>query len=335
MLTPLLPGIARRKALRQPERRHAARLLWELRRHHRGSAAHSLRVARMAAWIGGEGLYMPALMHDIGKLMVPARVLAAPRLLDPFEVACVRGHPGWAEPVMRQEWGRRPPTLYVDVALQHHERCNGSGYPRRLHGYQIRDEARAVAVCDVFDARTTRTDRRAMALEAAIGWLARRVPLYVDAGYVHALAARLGLSAGAAGAASDNTANLAQFTLKLPPERLPVDTSGALTVTYAGKHQLTQAGTSIPERHHDIVLLGAAAYAMLSYQAGTNDLFEYQDGEMRDRVDERGVPAAWLTAGTSLLTRFQGKLTDIKGQRNAGVAAVARWGDVPARWRWT
>jgi len=42
-----------------------------------------------------------------------------------------------------------------------------------------------------------------------------------------------------------------------------------------------------------------------------------------------------LTAGTSLLTRFQSKLTDIKGQRNAGVAAVARWGDVPARWRWT
>ncbi len=142
-------------------------------------------------------------------------------------------------------------------------------------------------------------------------------------------------SLGAAPPASDTTDNLAQFTLKLPPERLPVDTSGALTVTYAGKHGLTQAGTSIPERHHDIVLLGAAAYAMLSYQAGTNDLFEYQDGEMRDRVDERGVPAAWLTAGTSLLTRFQGKLTEIKGQRNAGVAAVARWGDVPARWRWT
>ncbi len=142
-------------------------------------------------------------------------------------------------------------------------------------------------------------------------------------------------SLGAAPPASDTTANLAQFTLKLPPERLPVDTSGALTVTYAGKHGLTQAGTSIPEWRHDIVLLGAVAYAMLSYQAGTNDLFEYQDGEMRDRVDERGVPAAWLTAGTSLLTRFQDKLTEIKGQRNAGVAAVARWGDVPARWRWT
>jgi len=205
MLASAHPLVARRKALRRPERRHAARLLWELRRYHRGSAAHSLRVARLAAWIGGEGLYLPALMHDIGKLMVPARVLAAPRLLDPFEVACVQGHPGWAEPVMRQEWGRRPPALYVDVALQHHERCNGSGYPRRLHGYQIRDEARAVAVCDMFDARTTRTtrtDRGALAPVATIRWLARRAPLYVDAGYVRALAERLGLDAGAVGVIS-------------------------------------------------------------------------------------------------------------------------------------
>jgi len=45
---------------------------------------------------------------------------------------------------------------------------------------------------------------------------------------------------------------------------------------------------------------------------------------MRDRVDERTVPTAWLTAGTHLLTRFQSKLKEIKGQRNAGIAAVAR-----------
>ena len=47
------------------------------------------------------------------------------------------------------------------------------------------------------------------------------------------------------------------------------------------------------------------------------------------------VSAAWLTAGTHLLNRFQAKLREIKGQRNAGSAAVARWGDTPARWRWT
>jgi len=202
MLAPPRPDIVRRRALRAPERSHAARLLRELHRHHRASAAHSLRVARLAAWIGGEGLYLPALMHDMGKLMVPARLLAAPRRLDRFEIACIREHPGWAEPIMRQQWGRRPPALYVDVALQHHERCNGSGYPRRLHGYQIRREARAVAVCDAFDARTTRTDRGAMGREAAMRWLARLAPLYVDIACVRALAGHLGLDMGAAGAAA-------------------------------------------------------------------------------------------------------------------------------------
>jgi len=47
------------------------------------------------------------------------------------------------------------------------------------------------------------------------------------------------------------------------------------------------------------------------------------------------VSAAWLAAGAHLLNRFQAKLREIKGQRNAGSAAVARWGDTPARWRWT
>jgi hypothetical protein len=137
---------------------------------------------------------------------------------------------------------------------------------------------------------------------------------------------------GAAPPSVDSTANLRQFVLLTSPRLLPRDTSGTITVTYAGKHQLAAAGTSVPEEHHDIVLLGAAAYAMLAYQAATNDLFEYQDGEMRDRVDERSVPGAWLAAGQRALHDFQARLEVVKRQRNAGAAAVARWGDVPARW---
>ncbi len=137
---------------------------------------------------------------------------------------------------------------------------------------------------------------------------------------------------GAAAPAADTTANLMQFTLKLSAARLPQDTSGTLTVTYAQKHQLAPAGTSIPEQHHDAIILGAAAYAMLAYQAPTNDLFEYQDGELRDRVDERDVSGHWLAAGQRALTDFQARLEAIKRQRNAGVAAVAQWGDVPVRW---
>ncbi len=140
---------------------------------------------------------------------------------------------------------------------------------------------------------------------------------------------------GAAAPGTDTTANLPQFVLRLAPGRVPTDTSGVLTVTYAAKHSLTPAGTSLPERHHDVVLLGAAAYAMLAYQAPTNDLFEYQDGELHDRVDEHTVPAAWLAAATAMLARFTAKLDEIKRQNNAGIAAVARWGDVPVAWQRT
>lgn len=145
--------------------------------------------------------------------------------------------------------------------------------------------------------------------------------------------------AGAAAAGSvppplaDTTANLTQVMLRLRPAEVPTDTTSVLTVTYACKHVLGGRGTSVPERHHDVVLLGAAAYAMLAYQVPTNDLFEYQDGELHDRVDEHTVPAAWLAAAGAIRAQFAARLDEIKQQRNAGVAAVARWGDVPLHWQ--
>jgi hypothetical protein len=74
---------------------------------------------------------------------------------------------------------------------------------------------------------------------------------------------------------------------------------------------------------------------MLAYQTPTNDLFAYQDGEMRDHVDERKVPAAWLAAARRALGQFQERLEQVKRQRNAGVAAITQWGDVSIRWQRT
>lgn len=142
-------------------------------------------------------------------------------------------------------------------------------------------------------------------------------------------------SVGAAAPAVDTTANLQQFMLKLSPELVPQDTSGLLTVTYASKHQLSTAGTSVPERHRDVILLGAAAYAMLAYQTPTSDFFDYQDGEFRDHVDERGVPAAWLAAANRALAQFQQRLQQVQRERNAGISATAQWGDVSIRWQRT
>lgn len=82
-------------------------------------------------------------------------------------------------------------------------------------------------------------------------------------------------------------------------------------------------------------MLGAAAYAMLAYQVPSNDFFEYQDGELRDRVDESGVPAAWLAAASRALADFKARLEVVKRERNAGAAAIAQWGDEPLRWQRT
>jgi len=157
-------------------------VLRELRRHHRPSAAHSLRVAHLAAAVAGERVFLPALLHDAGKLMVPARLLAAPRGLEGFERVCLREHAAWGVYIVTQAWGRRPPRVYRDVCAQHHERRNGTGYPRRLYGYQTCREALVAAAADVYDAMTTRTDRGEPATHAtASRALLSRAPSHFDA----------------------------------------------------------------------------------------------------------------------------------------------------------
>lgn len=144
-----------------------------------------------------------------------------------------------------------------------------------------------------------------------------------------------GLGATAAPVA-DSTAGVPLVELQLPNDRLP-DASNPqpLAITYASKHVLGAAGTTIPEQHHDVVLLGAAAYACLAFQVPTNDLFEYQDGELRDRVSEVKTPEHWQAAGQALLALFKERLEDVRRQRDAASAATAQWGSVPSRWQWT
>ncbi len=130
----------------------------------------------------------------------------------------------------------------------------------------------------------------------------------------------------------DKSGGLKAVTLKLDDSLLPADTSGLITVTTASKHLLVASGTTVPEWHKDAVMLGAAAYAILAYQVPTNDFFDYQDGEMRDHVDQTKVATAWLKTGQALLARFKDRLELIKREANASQAAVVHWGDKPARW---
>lgn len=123
------------------------------------------------------------------------------------------------------------------------------------------------------------------------------------------------------------------FTLKLLSTELPLDTNQVMRIFYATKHQLDTSGSTIPEVHRDIIVLGATAYAMLAYQVPTNDNFDFQDGALRDRVDDTHIPAAWLSTAQTRHTQFETRLLEVKQQRDFAYGARLQWGDIPVWWR--
>jgi putative two-component system response regulator len=121
---------------------------------------HTERVARTAQLLGRaiglseedtELLWLAAPLHDIGKIGVPDAVLLKPGKLTDDEFALMQTH---AELGAHMLSGSVSPVLQTatQIALSHHERWDGTGYPQRLHGEQIPLAARIVAVADVFDA---------------------------------------------------------------------------------------------------------------------------------------------------------------------------------------
>ncbi|GAB3454637.1 HD domain-containing phosphohydrolase [Insolitispirillum peregrinum] len=127
--------------------------------------AHSLRVATFLAVFGhGIGLRdndlmvltSGGLMHDVGKIGIPHRILNKPGRLDDGEWHIMRSHVTRTADVLRSCIG--VPNGALVVAEQHHEKLDGTGYPNGLKGTQINNLARMAAICDVFGALT---DRRA------------------------------------------------------------------------------------------------------------------------------------------------------------------------------
>ncbi len=105
-------------------------------------AEHDVRQAGLAG-----------LLHDIGKMAIPLEVLNKPGKLTDAEFTLVKNHPVEGHRMLA-EGGSAPPVA-LDVALHHHEKVDGSGYPDRLSGNAISIFSRLGAVCDVYDAITS------------------------------------------------------------------------------------------------------------------------------------------------------------------------------------
>ncbi len=142
------------------------------------TAGHQHEVTRLACALAEalglaadrlEGLRVAASLHDIGKISVPAEILAKPSELTPAEFGLIRDHPWAAHKVLK---GIDFPWPVADIVLQHHEWLDGSGYPQGLRGDGILFEARILAVADVVEAMCShRPYRPAMGLQAALGEL--------------------------------------------------------------------------------------------------------------------------------------------------------------------
>lgn len=104
---------------------------------------------------------MGGILHDIGKTMIPIEILNKPGKLTKEEFDMVKKHAEYGFEILRKQHGL--PLLAAHCAFQHHEKLDGTGYPRGLKGDEIHPYAKIMAVADVFDALTShRSYRKAM-----------------------------------------------------------------------------------------------------------------------------------------------------------------------------
>jgi PAS domain S-box-containing protein len=157
------------------------------------TSGHERRVgdlsARIAAEMGLEldvqhGLRIAGSVHDVGKITLPAEILAKPGRISQAEYELIKGHSMAGYEVLKDV---DFPWPIAQIALQHHERMDGSGYPQALRGESIILEARIVAVADVIESMGThRPYRPALGIDAALNEIVRGRGIGYDANVVDA-----------------------------------------------------------------------------------------------------------------------------------------------------
>ena len=131
------------------------------------TAGHERRVALLAAAIATEmalppfmveGIRFGGMIHDLGKIQVPAEILSKPTRISPLEFELIKGHAQAGYEILK---GIDFPWPVAEMARQHHERLDGSGYPQGLKGEEILLEARVLAVADTVEAMASHRPYRA------------------------------------------------------------------------------------------------------------------------------------------------------------------------------
>jgi putative nucleotidyltransferase with HDIG domain len=175
--------------------------LLSLMRHHYSVYTHSINVAVYALGLGkfitaGDdrallNLGLGAFLHDVGKARVPKELLEKPGTLTPTEWAIVREHPTWGSELLA---GAEDLSEVVStIVAQHHERLDGSGYPKGLRGADLHQFSMIVALIDSFEAMTShRPYRPALTAYAALTILKKEMPGKLDPYLFYSLVRMLG-----------------------------------------------------------------------------------------------------------------------------------------------
>lgn len=157
------------------------------------TAGHERRVGMIAKKIGQylgwsreryDSLELIGLVHDIGKISIPAEILSKPTQLTPLEMELMKTHAQNGYEILKDVPFNAP---VAEVIWQHHERLDGSGYPRGLKGDDILPETRIVSVADVIEAISShRPYRPALGVESALAEIKRGRGTLYDAEVVDA-----------------------------------------------------------------------------------------------------------------------------------------------------
>lgn len=163
------------------------------------TSGHQLRVAELAQAIARRmelpddqvrGIHLAGVLHDLGKIQIPAEILAKPGKLSDIEFSLIKNHPKAGFEILK---GIAFPWPIAQMVLQHHERLDGSGYPQGLRDDQIMVGARILAVADVVEAISAHRPYRAgLGIEAALTEVRRLRGSHFDPQVVDACLALFG-----------------------------------------------------------------------------------------------------------------------------------------------